>query len=246
MAGATLRLPRTLWVPTLRLGPSTLKQCSGTIPGMPTYRAQVIIPHGNGIPADAMTNTLHFIDFVPQPLADLADDVTPIIEDLYEAIYVGSGVSASYYAWTNTRVKWYDLAQPTPRVPYELPMPINVSPTATTIPAEVAAVASFQANREPGVPQARRRGRIYLGGLNSVWMVASSAGAAPRLDPGMLTRCATAFEAFRDAVALTSARWAVWSPTDQAASLVTNGWMENDPDTQRRRGAKASIRTSWS
>lgn len=193
-----------------------------------------------------MTNTLHFIDFVPQPLTDLADDVTPIIEDLYEAIYVGSGVSNSAYSWTNARVKWYDLATPQPRVPYEVSMPINVSPTATVIPSEVSAVASFQANREAGVPQSRRRGRIYLGGLNAAWFVPSTSSTPARLEPAMLTRCATAFEAFRDQVGATSARWAVWSPTDQAASLITNGWMENDPDTQRRRGGKASLRTSWS
>lgn len=213
---------------------------------MPTYRCQVIIPHVNGLARDAMTNTFHFIDFVPQPLADLADDVTPLIETLYESVYTGSSRGSSSYAWFTSRTKWYDLAQPQPRVPYELPLPLNVTPQASVIPNEVSIVSSFQANPQSGIPQARRRGRVYLGGLGTGWFDASGAGQPPRLNTTAIGSIATAFDAFRTAVAGTSARWAVWSTVDQAAYLVDNGWVENDPDTQRRRGSRATVRTTWS
>lgn len=213
---------------------------------MPTYRAQVIIPAVNGLARDAMTNTYHFIDFVPQPLADLADDVTPLIETLYEAIYTGSSRGSSGYSWLLSTIKWYDLSEPQPRVPYITSLPINVTPQASVIPQEVSLVASFQANPISGIPQSRRRGRVYLGGLGTGWMDASGSGQPPRFNSTAIASVATAFDNFRTAVAGTSARWAVWSTVDQAAYLVDNGWVENDPDTQRRRGARATVRTTWS
>lgn len=213
---------------------------------MPTYRAQVIIPHGNALPKDGMTNTFHFIDFVPQPLADLADDVTPLMETLYEAIYAAASRANICYNWAATSVHWYDLAQPTPRVPYILPMPLTLTAVTAAIPSEAAVVASFQAPRAPGVPQSRRRGRIYLGGLGSSWFSQSTSTSEARVAPGPISSTTAAFSAFRSAVAGTSARWAVWSPTDQAAYTITNGWVENAIDTQRRRGSEATTRTTWS
>lgn len=213
---------------------------------MPTYRAQVIIPHTNGIARDAMTNTFHFIDFVPQPLVDLADDVSPLLEQLYEDVYVGSNMASNAYAWLLTTIKWYDLSQPEPRVPYITSEPITAGTSASVIPNEVSVVSSFQANPVSGIPQARRRGRVYLGGLGVAWFSPSASGLSPRLDTAKINQCALAFDNFRTAVAGTSARWAVWSPTDAAAYLVDNGWVQNDPDTQRRRGVAATVRTVWS
>lgn len=213
---------------------------------MPTYRAQVVIPHSNGIVKDAITNTFHFIDFVPQPLVDLANAVSPLLDAFYTSIYTTSSTAANYMAWGLTRINWYDLSEPTPRVPYTVATPISVTAVATTIPSEVSVVASFQAARAPGIPQSRRRGRIYLGGLGPAWMDNSAVGTSPYVANGRLATVANAMDTLNTAVAATSARWAVWSPTDQAAYLVTNGWCENAPDTQRRRGVVSTVRTLWS
>lgn len=212
---------------------------------MPTYRAQIVIPHTNGIVADAITNTLHFIDFVPQPLADLADDVTPLIQTLYQQIYAGGQRAGNYMAWNLAEVNWYDLSQPTPRVPYTLPLPLTITSAATFVAPESSAVLSFQAPRVPGVPQARRRGRIYLGGLGNGFITSSAPGTSPYVTTAVVDAIGTAAEVFRNAVGATSARWAVWSPTDQAAYIITNGWVDNAIDTQRRRGTPATARSLW-
>jgi hypothetical protein len=212
---------------------------------MPTYRAQVVIPYFTNFPEDVITNTFHFVDFVPQPMEDLADDVTPLISDMYDAIYTATDSGANYVAWNLARVQWYDLSQPEPRSPYILPMPIATAPSATQIPTEVACVMSFQAPPVSGIPQSRRRGRVYLGGLGSGWFSPSISTAYPRFSTGKSTVVANAMEAFHTAVNGTSARWAVWSPTDQAAYLVENGWVENSPDTQRRRSVESTIRVLW-
>lgn len=213
---------------------------------MPTYRAQVVIPHTNNLARDAITNTFHFIDFVPFTLQETADAVTPLMDTLYTSIYGPTNRSVTHYNWALTEVNWYDLSQPTPRVPYTKPMAITASSTAGTLPTEVSCVVSFQANREPGVPQSRRRGRIYLGGLGNSWMQTGGVGVSPLLAATPINDAITAFDTFMGAVAGTSARWAVWSPTDQTASIVTNGWIENSPDTQRRRGVSPNVRATWS
>lgn len=212
---------------------------------MPTYRAQIVIPHTNGIVADAITNTLHFIDFVPQPLSELADDVTPLIKDFYEAMYLGGTRAGNYMNWAAAEVNWYDLAQITPRVPYTLPLNLVIASAATFVAPESSVVLSFQAGREPGVSQARRRGRIYLGGLGNGFITSSAAGVSPYVTTTVVTSISIQANNFRTAVGATSARWAVWSPTDQAASIITNGWVDNAIDTQRRRGTDATARTLW-
>lgn len=212
---------------------------------MPTYRAQVVIPYFTNFPEDVITNTYHFVDFVPQPMEDLADDVTPLLSDMYDSIYNSANSGGGYVLWNLARVQWYDLSQPEPRVPYIVPMPIAATVEATQIPTEVACVMSFQAPKISGIPQSRRRGRVYLGGLASGWFSPSSTSAYPRFSTGKQTIVTNAMEAFHTAVSATSARWAVWSPTDQAAYLISDGWMENSPDTQRRRSVAPTARVLW-
>lgn len=199
-----------------------------------------------GLPKDVITNTFHFIDFVPQPLTDLADDVTPMIDTMYTQIYGTGSRAANYVNWVGAEVNWYDLSQPQPRAPYTLSMPITVTAANTTIPTEVSMVSSFQAPRASGIPQSRRRGRVYLGGLGSGFIQASTGSAYPTFSSAALVIVRDAFHDFHTAVAGTSARWAVWSPTDQAAYTISNGWVEDSPDTQRRRGVTSQVRTAWS
>ncbi len=133
-----------------------------------------------------------------------------------------------------------------PRVPYELPMPFTATGTTSPIPTEVAAVISFQGDPFPGMPQARRRGRIYLGCIPSQAMDLSAASQYPRFSNTAVAGLAAAADSLRTTVDALGVRWTVWSPTDGLASVITNGWVDNSPDTQRRRSVDPTARTLWS
>lgn len=122
--------------------------------------------------------------------------------------------------------------------------------TAQKVPTDVALCISFQGLKSAGLPQGRRRGRIYLPcpadqidvstGL-TVW------------DPTMVTAVAGMAQAAKDAITTDDCFWVVFSPTILAASSdyalatvpVDNGWVDNEPDTQRRRGLRRGTKTTW-
>ena len=104
---------------------------------------------------------------------------------------------------------------------------------------------SFQGDRLGGTPQARRRGRIYLGGLSSLAISDSTGSTYPMIQASIRTRIAAAATAFRDDATTANLEWVVWSETDSVGVPVTNGWLDNAPDTQRRRSVDSTIRTLW-
>jgi hypothetical protein len=213
---------------------------------MAVYRAQIVIPMFTNLPTDVVTNTLHFWSPTPEALSDIGDLVTPLIVQFYNAMYASaSGGMGSYMNPGGSQVHWYDLAQPPPRVPYTLPLPLTITQASSNLPTEVSCVLSFQGDPVPGESQARRRGRIYLGGLFHGWISASAAGAFPTISGAKALAVADAAEAFHDSLVPLSVRWVVWSPTNGTFAIVTNGWVDNSPDTQRRRSVDATLRTTW-
>lgn len=213
---------------------------------MATFRAQVILPTVSNLPQDVITNTYSFTELTLVGLEDAANLITPLLADLYEGVYAAGRSMANYVLTTQARVQWYDLSAPAPRVPYILPMTFTPNVAATTVPTEVACVLSFQADRENGEAQARRRGRVYFGGLATNWLTQAGANY-PTFNATVGSGIGTAAAAFEVAVRTTTGtRWSVWSPTAGESSFITNGWVDNTPDTQRRRGLVASSRAVWS
>lgn len=213
---------------------------------MPHVTAQVVFPMFTQIPSDVITNTLNFNNETPVTLEAAGDALQPIIEDFYRDVY-GSTIFANYLAINSAHINFYRSDSPIPRVPYTKNLWSSTAPAtvATTVPTEVAAVLSFQADREPGTPQARMRGRIYLGGLGPSAMQTSTASVYPTLAPAFRTAITDAATAMRDAAALANLSWGVYSRTDQRIVAVTNGWVDNSPDTQRRRSVDSTLRTLW-
>lgn len=213
---------------------------------MATYRAQVVFPMFTNLPEDVATNTFHFTELTPLGLAAVAAAVTPLLADFYTDVYTAARQMGNYMNPGAATVRWYDLSEPQPRVPLIVPLAATIAVGASTVPTETSCVLSFQGDRAPGIPQARRRGRIYLPALATTWMVGSTTGTFPTFNLLATGGVATAAEALRDAAILVSARWSVWSTVDGAATFVTNGWVDNTPDTQRRRGVEPSNRLLWS
>lgn len=117
-------------------------------------------------------------------------------------------------------------------------------------PQECAVVCSYHANvldvleEDPsGRPAARRRGRFYFGplisagatGADQMWHVKST--LTFNLATAMTALCANAGD---------DVRMQVWSRRDGVLRDVVAGHIDDEFDTQRRRGLKASVRSTWS
>ncbi len=213
---------------------------------MPTYRAQVVIPFFTNMPSDVITNTWHFDPLTPLDFEEVRDLVTPRLVTLYGTVYGGGRGLADYVVDTAGTVRWYDLQAPPPRAPVILPFALPATSSTSSIPTEVALVLSFQAPQVSGAPQARRRGRVYFGALTSSFVQPATSSSFPRFTDAAVSSIAAAAAAFMDGLESDGVRWTVWSPTDQASAIVTNGWVDNSPDTQRRRSVDATSRTTWS
>lgn len=204
---------------------------------MPIYRTQVQILSSDAVPANYATNTWHC---VAPDLVELALWETALVA-FYEDISTYISAMAKPTS-NNLYFKHYDLADPEPRAPVLEGFRDYTPNTTGGLPAEVALVLSFQAVKASGVPQARRRNRIYIPFLTS-----AANGSDGRPTGPFLTAVETAAADLLAASGPTSADWvwAVYSPTDNQADEVASGWTDNEWDTQRRRGRVATLRYTF-
>lgn len=202
---------------------------------MPFYTAQMELKMASNVTADSAVNTLHFAGSVPATDAPLIQTAMFSLYDDLRVIY-GNSVAQNGHV-----LKVYDLDDPQPRVPIlESVYNFTSAPAVATLPHQVAVCMSYQADRISGTPQARRRGRIYLGPLNT-----DNLTTAGRVLPARITVINNAAE---DLLAFTSAQaidWVAYSPTDGTGDLVTNGWCDDTFDIQRRRQRTPVTRNVW-
>lgn len=220
---------------------------------MPGFvRAQVTLPAGSGIPADDAVNTWYF-QSAGLDAAGTAADAQTKLNTFYQAID-GQMLSSGTIIGP-LRTQYYDLTDPTPRVPI-LESTITVTLAAGAgFPTEVSICLSFQGDVVSGQPQARRRGRVFLGPLDAD--SSTTASGRVTVNTTVLSALGAAAEALEGGTLLTEAVWSVFSPTtagpapwsegvlETAFTVVTNGWIDNAFDTQRRRGGEATLRELW-
>lgn len=212
---------------------------------MPIIRSQVRLPYFTNQPEDVVTNTWHFYSDGVTPFEDAATYLAERLQDTYQAVYTGLG-GANWVTWANCTVQSYDLSTPEPRVPEITSIPITGNTTSTNANApETSIVLSYQAVPSAGIPQARRRGRIYWGALGPSAISNGSSSTFPKPDTSWVTTMIAAVEANILDTGDAGLTWVVWSPTSLQSADVDNGWVDNAIDTQRRRGNKATARTLW-
>lgn len=221
-------------------------------------RVQVTIPLDSGIPEDALVNTLYFdgdedLDGIATD-ADYHTTAFGAVQAFYQAI---DTVCLANNVGTDATVKIYDMRDPEPRVP-EFIDTFSLTPeNAPALPNEIAVCLSFQALPVSGVPQARRRGRIFIGPwVDAVGAVSIINGQSRPSLAARQTIAAAAQSMKQTDLPIGiggSVRWAVYSPTtdltssvDDAFNDVDNGWLDDAFDVQRRRGAGATARETWS
>ena len=204
---------------------------------MATVRAQVILRSADSIPENYVTNSWAFTG---SDVPGVITGITAALKGFYD--YITSTILTSLTAQNGHSVKYYNLPGVKPNYPFsEAVWNLGSAPSSTPLPAEVALCMSFQGQRAAGFPQARRRGRIYIGPCNQ----ANNSSGRP--SAGTISTLTTAGANFKAAIsALTGDTvWSVWSDRDQTGVEVTDGWVDNSWDTQRRRGYDSTSRTTF-
>ena len=220
---------------------------------MPLVRAQVVLPFRTNLPGDAITNTFHFgvddaLGMIPATV-DLIPALTAFYLDAYD---IGM---AAYVNLPACHINFYDMSTPAPRIPYidttiGAQFGTNMTTSTTPVPTEVAAVLSFEATPVAGQNQARRRGRVYLGALSTGMLTNASSTAPffPIFNTTFITDVVESAESNLLSLVTSSSgdiQWAVRSEVNDSAYIIAQGWVDNSPDTQRRRGVLATARTLW-
>lgn len=223
----------------------------------------------SGLAEDRVINTFAFADSGENLTETVEDNIVTLLTAFYNTPNGSGDAVGEFIGQTISRtanihkIKIYDLGDPV-----SLPMgsPVrtaNLSLIAansgtTQLPDDVAVALSFKADNtdvpevvvDAGAPNgfrrpaSRYRGKLYIGPLHSS---ASDQGSSST--PAFVaTACRTALKdaavALRDN-ALSFTTWCVWSRFDGLLRPVVSGFVDNAFDVQRRRGRKATTRTSW-
>ena len=211
---------------------------------MPIIRGIVTLGRDSALPEDQVVNVFHFDASGPTggQLDDIADHLITFYKDVNTtparsvASFLSSDLSGSIV------VKLYNLSDTVPRAPVlEVATTMTVG-TGQSLPAEVALCLSFQGAPLSGQPQARRRGRVYIGPLDIECLTTDPVGRP--VQEFMDTLGASADRMQTDSNA-SSTPWGVLSVTDNQLVEIVDGWVDNAFDTQRRRGEAATVRNVW-
>ncbi len=216
------------------------------IPG--GIRVLFTMPGRTGLPEDRYITSWAFrtADNLPPTAANLADANNTVAGFFSQmtapatttiANYISSAVNLPLCYATA-----YKLGDSVPRAPFRTNHNLGAIPQSAPIPSEVALCASFYSTRN--LP--RRRGRIYVGPFSTGVMEADSGNGMARPKALIITALTTSMKRMQSQAVALNLRWCVLSQRDAVLRDVTDGWVDNAFDTQRRRGEAASSRTLWS
>ncbi len=203
---------------------------------MPYYDVQVTIPTADNVAANYASNTWHFN----------ADDLTALqlcfngLKTFYNALTTSF---SDMVRRTNWEIKGYDDSDPMPRYPVLTEIfTLTGTPSGAPSPPEIALCMSFQGSKISGVPQAQRRGRVYL-----PYFDASTIHTDGRPTAGLTGTVAAAGDTLVTASkAATTWKWVTSSQVAPGYAQVLDGWVDNEWDVQRRRGRIATARDVFS
>lgn len=208
---------------------------------MANYKVQIRMPYFTNTPSDCATNTLYFTTPVANTVVQDQANINSKLTTFYQSFdQYFSPVVGNTATW-----KGYNLEDAEPRQPVlNGSFGLTVGATGTGMPEEVACVLSFQSAQISGVPAARRRGRIFIGPLSVLALAQGTSSAFVSWSAAFKTALSGAAVqlAVPDTVA---AQWVQHSGVTGLVFAVKNGWIDNQPDTQRRRGHQQPGRTLW-
>lgn len=196
---------------------------------------------------DDMMNVFHFQGQANEPdnAADMIEDffTVPAGTDAVTDVMSGQSLTGDY------EIKVYDLAEPKPRAPIYVRDGSVELAQSDALPPEIACCLSYRSEYTSGVNPQRRRGRLYIGGLQVTDVLHSSGMLATGV---MTTLVLQAEEMLAASQASVNLDWVVFSPSsvvggdpETGAFPVIGGWVDNAPDVQRRRGVDPAARMSF-
>ena len=174
-------------------------------------------------PGDAMLITPHFSTINP------AIDGQALVDDLLAA---WQGWLPSAYRTTQIGVKLYNAQAPPPNYPVAEALVNPDASVASAVNRDIAVCLSFFAEHN----RPRLRGRLYI-----PVAVTGMAVAGPHVGATLQNKVAELVPIFTNLGGI-DIDWAVYSRADNVARSVTDWWIDNAWDTQRRRGIKATAR----
>ena len=189
------------------------------------YKAHVAFAVDTALPRDQMVITPTFRDQgVTSDPDNLAQDLAQLMAD-----YVGGT--------THVHVKLYD-AQGTPPVFPAADVDLNpaAAPVTSTCPREVALCLSYYS----GQNRPRRRGRLYIPACLILKNTAgSSLGKVPTTTQ---MDSALSIAAGLKGLGGVDVDWGLWSGVDHGFFETTNYYVDDEWDTQRKRGLRPTSR----
>jgi hypothetical protein len=190
---------------------------------VPRLRALVSLLDDSNLPERRMCNVLHFNDPVGADEQSLASDLADVYVDFFNQAQLSSAIQ-------QIDVRFYDLADDEPR-------PIKGQSIKPAVgggspgPREVALCLSFYSERN--LP--RSRGRLYIGPWATTVMQerpdAGTRDIVAELVPGLT------------GLGGVDVDWCIYSRVDDELKPVTDWWVDDSWDTQRRRGHEPTART---
>lgn len=195
---------------------------------MSFYKAQIIVPMDTTLPRDVTVVTPHFNCSGGTPTAQaLADNLAAKVKT-----WIGTVVPVT--------VKIYDATGLPPHYPLATTSQDSASPVlVSTVPREVALCLSYYSVQNVR----RQRGRLYL---PATWCIKSggSSGVVQRPTAAIYGAALNFGTNVLKAQTAIGAQWGFWSERDNQFRAVTNYWVDDEWDTQRRRGLRSTLRVT--
>jgi len=205
---------------------------------MAFFQALTTLANQSGDTEDVRV-TSFFVEAPTQPstltLGDWGDEIRAFMQAC-----TASGAMRGVAGAGHT-IKYYAADGSVPNYPfYEQSFSLSPAPAALDLPVEVSLCMSYANDSENSVPRARRRGRIYVSGFQSAFNVAGrpTTATTAAFANNMLVYC-QAVNALTDLTAV------VYSRSNVAGYAIERVWCDNEWDTMRSRGLKATARTTY-
>lgn len=224
------------------------------------YKVEVRFPYiGASLPRDVAINTFHFLGGDAGDPEDQTALIVSALPTFYESVGTGATVPIVDFLSQVLSVE-EDAVEIWGSLSTDLTLPnggftpkqqvgnftIELVDTAA-LPNEVAVCMSLKDSTNTLTP-GRHRGRNFIGPLNV-------AALGPNLENGMTTPdpdlieaiqgAAQDLQAFVEASVEPSVSWCIYSRANEAYYRITNGWVDNEFDTQRRRQQRATLRNTF-
>jgi hypothetical protein len=211
--------------------------------------AQTRFARVSGLPEDDVINTTHWIHTGPTVTAGVLDAIRDKILGFYNTPFSSGGTVlatrlSEVLSLSGHTIKLYDLSDPIPRQPVRVET-FGLGGMQPGLPSEVALVVSLRASVPSGQPPGRYRGRFYVGPLAVATMANSSPSVADvRASSTFVTLLANLGQRLAEpaTVAGETVQLCVYSPSSGEANSVSQVIVDDAYDTQRSRGADASLR----